>query len=147
MPGNQATSLPLPRCIPSTACTSLCPYRSPDASRTWPTHRVLENQDASLPQRGHVLDMACTPCLQTAYKCLKIRWRSYRGQASPRRGQYTVPKNFLEMPEDQAASLPSSRSTPFMACTPSPKNYLEMPEYRAASRMLRGRSLHIMSQK
>ncbi|CAA2952734.1 Hypothetical predicted protein [Olea europaea subsp. europaea] len=87
-----------------------------------------ENQDASLPQRSHVLDMACTPCPQTAYKCLKIRWRSYRGQANPRSGQHTVPKNFPEMPEDQAASLPSSRSIPFMACTP-----LEMPGNSVAS--------------
>ncbi|CAA2955342.1 Hypothetical predicted protein [Olea europaea subsp. europaea] len=109
--------------------------------------KMPENQDASLPQRGHVLDMACTPCPQIAYKCLKIRWRSYRGQASPRSGQHTVPKNFPEMPEDQAASLSSSRSIPFMACTPSPKNYLEMLEYRAASRMRRGRGLHTMSQK
>ncbi|CAA2954915.1 Hypothetical predicted protein [Olea europaea subsp. europaea] len=106
-----------------------------------------ENQNVSLPRLGRVLDMACTLCPQTAYKCLKIRRCSYRGRASPRSGQHTVPKNFPKMPEDQVASLPASRSIPFMACTPSPKNCLEMPEYRVASRARRGRSLHTMSQK
>ncbi|CAA2952726.1 Hypothetical predicted protein [Olea europaea subsp. europaea] len=124
-------------------------YYGQDASRTWPTHRAqkLPTNDASLPRQGHILDMACTPCPQIAYKCLKIKWRSYRGQASPRSGQHTMPKNFPEMLKDQAASLPLSRSIPFIAYTLSPKNCLEMLEYRAASRMRRGRGLHTMSQK
>ncbi|CAA3000077.1 Hypothetical predicted protein [Olea europaea subsp. europaea] len=85
-----------------------------------------EYWDASLPRLGRVMDMACTLSPQTAYKCLKIRRHPHHGQAAPRSGQHTVPKNFPELPKNQAASLPSPRSVPFMACTPSPKNCLKI---------------------
>ncbi|CAA2954916.1 Hypothetical predicted protein [Olea europaea subsp. europaea] len=110
-------------------------------------HEMPKNRDASLPRLGCVLDMACTPCPQTAYKCLKIGRRPYRGQASPRSGQHTMPKNFPEMPEDQAAFLPPPRNVPFMACTPYPRNCLEMPKNRAVSLTRRGGGLHTVSQK
>ncbi|CAA2986364.1 Hypothetical predicted protein [Olea europaea subsp. europaea] len=106
-----------------------------------------ENRDASLPRLGRFLDMVCTPCPQTDYKCLKIKRRPYQDQASPRIGQHTMPKNFLKMPENQAASVPSPRSVPFLACTPSPKNCLEMPKNRATSLTRRGCGLHTVSQK
>ncbi|CAA2985518.1 transcription factor MYB119-like [Olea europaea subsp. europaea] len=79
-----------------------------------------KNRDASLSQLGRVRDMVCTPCPQTAYKCLKIKWRPYHDQASPRSGQHTVPKNFLEMLENQAASMPSREASPSTYTTGEP---------------------------
>ncbi|CAA3001601.1 Hypothetical predicted protein [Olea europaea subsp. europaea] len=101
MPENQAVFLPWPERVPDMACTPcpenvqkclkirLRPCHGHDASRTWPVHLVpemLENQATSLPRPGCVPNMACTPCLETAQKCLKIRLRPCRVEESTHLG-------------------------------------------------------------
>ncbi|CAA2955349.1 Hypothetical predicted protein [Olea europaea subsp. europaea] len=58
---------------------------------------IPENKAVSLSRPGRISDMAYTPCPQTAYKCLKIKLRPYRGQDASR-----------TCPAHHAQKLPSS---------------------------------------
>ncbi|CAA3008324.1 Hypothetical predicted protein [Olea europaea subsp. europaea] len=93
MPGKVPAFLTWPTNHATLVC--LHPCSGQDASRTWPTYCVSETTKKCLKIRlrpYRILDMACTSC----------------------------PKSCLEMPENQAASLPWPGHVLDMAYTPCP---------------------------
>ncbi|CAA2955406.1 Hypothetical predicted protein [Olea europaea subsp. europaea] len=108
MPENQAATLPWPGCIPDMACT-LCPRNCLE---------MLENQVASLPHPGHGLQTVSQKLPTNAWKsgCIPA--------VAP-----THPEHCL----DTATSLPRARRGLDTDCIPSPRNYLQMPKNQVAS--------------
>ncbi|CAA2965984.1 Hypothetical predicted protein [Olea europaea subsp. europaea] len=93
------------------------------------------NEVASLPWPGRIPDMAYTPCLETAQKCLKSGCVPAVAWMCRELGWHTVSQKLLEMPKNQATSLPRLGH----GYTPCPRNFLEMPENQVTSMSQLGR--------
>ncbi|CAA2946943.1 Hypothetical predicted protein [Olea europaea subsp. europaea] len=79
-----------------------------------PCPELPENETASLPWPGRVLDMTCTPCPKLPENlAASLQW--------PGRVPDIACTPCPEKPENQAVSLPRLGRVPDMACTPCPE--------------------------
>ncbi|CAA3008319.1 Hypothetical predicted protein [Olea europaea subsp. europaea] len=121
MPGNVPASLTWPAHRVAFMCLKiyLRPCLGQDASYTWPAHSVPKTTQKCL---GTMLLVHGQHTV--SQKCLKIMLRPYRVLdifCTP------CPRSYLEMPENQVASLLQPGCVLDMANTPYPRNCLEMP--------------------
>ncbi|CAA2984550.1 Hypothetical predicted protein [Olea europaea subsp. europaea] len=141
--------------VPKNLPTSL-PWQGGILDMTCPTFTRNVNKCLKIrPSPYLVTDMTCRlsqklPKNAWQIGCDPVMIRTCPGQGLhivPRHALHIMPKNYREMPENQAASLLRPKHLPNMAYTPCPKNYLEMPGNHAASLLCPGHGLYTMSQK